>query len=219
MQNYRKISVRIDAASGQLLNEFNERIIRDDSLPRLLLADTVIAEFKFMEKPGDNAEEWSCKKFPQSSVFRIIGDIDNDNSTMPIFQAECSLDLSDFANGVIAFLINSNTARFAEAINNYKSRKGEFVIYGINVNNLDEYFVLAKSNFIAENRPCDSEFLSDDDSLKNFTKAELMLLLEQKVSADKLQELADNLDEKIATFEESLELINSQLDTTLEEVE
>ena len=217
MINYRKITLYIDEGTGELIDEYGEKLIWDSSLPKLLLADTVLWECHFMEQQKNN-EEWQPKNFIESSSCRIIGNIDSNNLDAPIFHAEELMEYSDLTQGIISFLINTNSQKFAESLNNKKSIKGTFVIYGINSDNLDQYFVLAKSNFIAENRPCDIQNLPDDDYLKSLTKEELNLLLADKVSKTDLQNLNFNINNKLAELEETIGNLSTAMDVILEDL-
>ena len=217
MMNYRKITLYIYEGTGELIDEYGEKLIWDSSLPKLLLADTVLWECHFMEQQKNN-EEWQPKNFIESSSCRIIGNIDSNNLDTPIFHAEELMEYSDLTQGIISFLINTNSQKFAESINNKKSIKGTFVIYGINSDDLDQYFVLAKSNFIAENRPCDIQNLPDDDYLKSLTKEELNLLLADKVSKTDLQNLNFNINNKLAEIAETIGDLSTAMDVILEDL-
>jgi hypothetical protein len=109
MINYRKIILRINSADGQLIDEFYERIIREESLPRLLLADTILAECHFFEQNNDG--DWIPKVFPEGTSYRMIGDIDDDNSTDVILQTESNSQYSKLSQGIITFIINSNNSK------------------------------------------------------------------------------------------------------------
>jgi hypothetical protein len=220
MINYRKILLYINEGTGELIDEYGEKLIWDNSLPKLLLADTVLWECHFIAQTQNN-EDWQPKNLLENSNCRIIGNIDSNDLHTPVFQAETSLEYSDFPQGIISFLINTNSKKFAESIANKKSLKGTFVIYGINSNNLDQYFVLAKSNFIAENRPCDIQNLPDDDYLKSLTKEELDLLLKDKISKNELHTLIPDMTDinnKLTEIEETIGNLSTTMDTVLEEL-
>ncbi|MBQ9788102.1 MAG: hypothetical protein IJW31_00680 [Lentisphaeria bacterium] len=216
MVNYRKITLRINSADGQLIDEFYERIIREESLPRLLVADTVLAEFHFLEENNDG--DWVPKVFPEGTTYRIIGDIDDDNATDVILQAESNAQYSDLSQGVMSFIINSNTQKFADALNGRKSIKGTFVIYGINSDNLSEYFVLAKNFFLAENRPYDIDNIPDEDCLKTLTREELQLLLADKVTKLELTEVQQKNNAEIESLKTTLGTLAIELDNITTEV-
>ncbi len=216
MVNYRKITLRINSADGQLIDEFYERIIREESLPRLLVADTILAEFHFLEENNDG--DWVPKVFPEGTTYRIIGDIDDDNATDVILQAESNAQYSNLSQGVMSFIINSNTQKFADALNGRKSLKGTFVIYGINSDNLSEYFVLAKNFFLAENRPYDIDNIPDEDCLKTLTREELQLLLADKVTKLELTEVQQKNNAEIESLKTTLGTLAIEIDNITTEV-
>lgn len=220
MQNYRKLIIHVDSNTGELIDEFYERIVRDNSLPKFLLADTVIAEFHFWEKLKLNGiEEWQQKIFSSGSEFRIIGDIDNDLESSVILHSLSSSEYSDFSQGVVSFLINTNSLVFANALNNKQNLKGVLVVYGINSENIEEYFVLAKGNFIAENRPCEVLNLKDEDYLDFFTKEEIQLILDGKAGKGEISEFKEDTNARLDSLENTLGNLTVQLDTTLNEVQ
>ena len=73
MQNYRKLIIHVDSNTGELIDEFYERIVRDNSLPKFLLADTVIAEFHFWEKLKLNGIQSLTRKFRFCKLRRGFG--------------------------------------------------------------------------------------------------------------------------------------------------
>ena len=99
MMNYRKITLYIDEGTGELIDECGEKLIWENSLPKLLLADTVIWECHFMEQQKNN-EDWQVKVFPEYANFRIIGNIGTDNTATPIFSAESLSEYSDLQHGI-----------------------------------------------------------------------------------------------------------------------
>ncbi|MBR2508974.1 MAG: hypothetical protein IKB71_04440 [Lentisphaeria bacterium] len=184
MIQYREIFTIIDSAKGTLINQDGAKISRDDLLPRLILADEVILYASFVNVKEENSIiSLEPKIFDNSLAFKIIGDSDNDNETAVMFSYSYLPEKSDFAKGLIAFRIKTNSARFADALKNVRSKKCDFVILGMGSDPISTV-VLAKDQFIAENRPCENVVFEDVPSAEMMTREELQLLLNSKSPAN-----------------------------------
>lgn len=180
MTQYREIFTIIDSAKGTLISPDGAKISRDDLLPRLILADEVIFHASFVTvKEENNVISTEPESFDNSMMFKIIGDADNDNTTEVMFSYAYLPEKSDPVNGKLAFHIKSSSTRFADAIKNVRSKKCDFVILGIGADSLSTV-VLAKDQFIAENRPCENTVFEDIEPEKIMSREELQLLLNLK---------------------------------------
>ena len=180
MIQYREIFTIIDSAKGALINQDGAKISRDDLLPRLILADEVIWYASFVEVKEENSViSLAPRVFDNSLAFKIIGDSDHDNTTAVMFSYSYIPEKSDLQNGKIAFRIKSNSTRFADTLKNVRSKKCDFVILGMGSDQVSTV-VLAKDQFIAENRPCENVVFEDTPASEVMTREELQLLLNLK---------------------------------------
>ena len=136
------------------------------------------------------------KKLSANLAYRIIGDSDYDGDTEIMFASAYIPEESDLANGILAFRIKSNTVRFSEAMKRSKSLKGVFVILAKSADTLSTV-VLAKDNFIAENRPCEEIEFEDIPETEIMTKEELQVLISAKAPLQHTHKMAEITDLKI----------------------
>ena len=184
MMQYREIFTYIDCAKGTLIDSAGAKITRDDYLPRLILSDEVMLYTSFVNVNNENGKITLEKKaFDNSMTFRIIGDADNDTGTGVMFASSYIPEKSNLQDGVIAFHIKSNSRRFADILKNNKSKKCEFVILGSSADPIATV-VLGKDQFIAENRPCETEDFQELPPQEIITREELSLLLNLKSPID-----------------------------------
>lgn len=194
MMQFREISTHIDCAKGTLITADGTKITRDDYLPRLILADEVIFFASFVEVcEENNIVTLKPKKLSGGFAYRIIGDSDYDGDTGIMFSSVFSPEKSDLENGILAFRIKSNTVRFAEAVKHSKSLKGVFVILAKSVDNASA-FVLAKDNFIAENRPYEDVKFEEIPESEIMTKDELQSILGTKAPLKHTHTMAEIID-------------------------
>lgn len=197
MMQFREISTYIDCAEGTLITADGVRISRDDYLPKLILADEVMFFASFNEvHEENNVITLKPKKLSANLAYRIIGDSDYDGDTEIMFASAYIPEESDLENGILAFRIKSNTVRFSEAMKRAKSLKGVFVILAKSVDTLSTV-VLAKDNFIAENRPCEEIEFEDIPEAEIMTKEELQVLLGAKAPLQHTHKMAEITDLEI----------------------
>ena len=176
----REIITCIDSAKGTLVTPDGAKINRDEHLPRLILADEVIFIASFVSiKEENNIISVEPEAIDSSLNYRIIGDCDMNNETAIMFSGTYLPEKSEPDKGRIAFHIKTFSTRFYEALNNTKSKKGDFVILAQSSDPI-RTIVLAKDSFIAENRPCDNVAFEDIQLDEIITKDELQLLLDLK---------------------------------------
>lgn len=198
MIQYREIITCIDSAKGTLVSADGAKINRDEYLPRLILADEVIFIASFVNvKEENNIISVEPKTFNGSLNFRIIGDCDMNNDTAIMFSGTYLPEKSELNKGRIAFYIKSSNTRFYEALNNAKSKKGDFVILAQSADPIST-IVLAKDSFIAENRPCENVDFEDTDIEEIITKDELQLLLDLRSPLKHTHSAADITDLKVS---------------------
>ncbi len=171
MSGFKRIPVKIDAATGRQINE-SGTAIREADYFRLLFDETVILCCEFYDL------EWSggipvMKAHPVSGDMTLsaFGDCDFDPATPFMFLSEESSDPAinhvnasgdwhggadaDRGKGQISFRINTNTARFDQAVKASGSQKYYFLIIGVPAGETEKS-VLAYFRFKAENRPSSS---------------------------------------------------------------
>ena len=197
MMQFREISTYIDCAEGTLITSDGTRISRDEYLPKFILADEVMFFALFNEvHEENNVITLKPKKLSANLAYRIIGDSDYDGDTEIMFASAYIPEKSDLANGILAFRIKSNTVRFSEAMKRSKSLKGVFVILAKSADTLSTV-VLAKDNFIAENRPCEEIEFEDIPETEIMTKEELQVLISAKAPLQHTHKMAEITDLKI----------------------
>ena len=171
MSGFKRIPVKIDAATGRQINE-NGAIVREADYFRLLFDETVILCCEFYDL------EWSggitvMKQHPvaEDMTLSAFGDCDFDPATQFMFLSEENIDpalnyvnapgdwhgdtTGDRGKGQVSFRINTNTLRFDQALKAPGSRKYYFLIIGVPASETGKS-VLAYFRFKAENRPSSS---------------------------------------------------------------
>ncbi len=171
MPGFKRIPVKIDAATGRQINE-NGAIVREADYFRLLFDETVILCCEFYDL------EWSggitvMKEHPvaEDMTLSAFGDCDFDPATPFMFLAEENIDpalnhvnapgdwhgdtTGDRGKGQVSFRINTNTLRFSQALKAAGSQKYYFLIIGVPASEIEKS-VLAYFRFKAENRPSSS---------------------------------------------------------------
>lgn len=171
MSGFKRIPVKIDAATGRQINE-NGAVVRETDYFRLLFDETVILCCEFYDL------EWSggitvMKEHPvaEDMTLSAFGDCDFDPATPFMFLAEENIDpalnhvntpgdwhgdtAGDRGKGQVSFRINTNTLRFDQALKASGSQKFYFLIIGVPASETGKS-VLAYFRFKAENRPSSS---------------------------------------------------------------
>jgi hypothetical protein len=171
MSGFKRIPVKIDAATGCQINE-NGVVVRDADYFRLLFDETVIlcCEFYDLEWSGGIAV---MKEHPvaEDMALSAFGDCDFDPATPFMFLAEENSTpainhvnapddwygntAANRGKGQISFRINTNTVRFDQALKAPGNQKYYFLIIGVPAGETEKS-VLAYFRFKAENRPSSS---------------------------------------------------------------
>ena len=170
MANFKRIPVMVDAATGKQIDEFGS-VVRDNDFFRLLFDETVILCCQFCDVSWvDGEAQLGVHPIASDLTLAAFGDNDFDYQTTFMFLSEQSEDDSnmvnieddwfdgataDPANGQLSFRIDTNTTRFAEALNSSSIQKFYFCITGVPSGQTAKT-VLAYFRFKAENRPSSS---------------------------------------------------------------
>ncbi len=171
MSGFKRIPVKIDAANGRQINETGA-VVREADYFRLLFDETVILCCEFYDL------EWSggmtvIKEHPvaEDMTLSAFGDCDFDPATPFMFLSEENSHpalnhvnapgdwhgdtAADRGRGQVSFRINTNTARFDQAVKAPGSQKYYFLVIGVPAGETEKS-VLAYFRFKAENRPSSS---------------------------------------------------------------
>ena len=170
MANFKRIPVMVDAATGKQIDEFGS-VVRDNDFFRLLFDETVILCCQFYDVSWvDGEAQLGVHPIASDLTLAAFGDNDFDYQTAFMFLSEQSEDDSNMvniendwfdgatanpANGQLSFRIDTNTTRFAEALNSSSIQKFYFCITGVPSGQTAKT-VLAYFRFKAENRPSSS---------------------------------------------------------------
>ena len=170
MANFKRIPVMVDAATGKQIDEFGS-VVRDNDFFRLLFDETVILCCQFYNVSwADGEAQLSVHPVDADLTLAAFGDNDFDYQTSFMFLSEQTEDESnmvniendwfdgataDPANGQLSFRIDTNTTRFAEALDSSSIQKFYFCITGVPSGQTAKT-VLAYFRFQAENRPSSS---------------------------------------------------------------
>ncbi len=170
MANFKRIPVMVDAATGKQIDEFGS-VVRDNDFFRLLFDETVVLCCQFYDVSWiDGEAQLTEHSIDPDLTLSAFGDNEFDYLTSFMFLSEQTEDennmvniASDWfdgatanpANGQLSFRINTNTTRFAEALNSSGLQNFYFCITGIPSGQTDKS-VLAYFRFKAENRPSSS---------------------------------------------------------------
>lgn len=171
MSGFKRIPVKIDAATGRQINE-SGAVVREADYFRLLFDETVIlcCEFYDLEWSGGIAV-MKTHTVAEEMTLSAFGDCDFDPATPFMFLAEENSNPvlnyvnvpgdwhgdtdADRGRGQISFRINTNTARFEQALKAPGNQKYYFLIIGVPAGETGKS-VLAYFRFKAENRPSSS---------------------------------------------------------------
>ena len=170
MANYKRIPILVDAATGKQIDEFGA-VVRDNDFFRLLFNETVILCCQFYDVSWIDGES-QLSKYPIDAdlTLEAFGDNTFDSLTSFMFLSEQTGDSDNKVNiandwldgstavpadGQLSFRIDTNTVRFAEALNSSGLQKFYFCITGVPSGETAKT-VLAYFRFKAENRPSSS---------------------------------------------------------------
>ena len=170
MANFKRIPILVDAATGKQIDEFGA-VVRDNDFFRLLFDETVILCCQFYDVTWIEGEaELSEHSIDEDLTLEAFGDNDFDPQTSFMFLSEQTGDAdnkvniandwfdgstAEPANGQLSFRVDTNTVRFAEALNSTSLQKFYFCITGVPGGETAKS-VLAYFSFKAENRPSSS---------------------------------------------------------------
>jgi len=191
MANFKRIPVMIDAATGKQIDEFGS-VVRDNDFFRLLFDETVILCCQFYDLSWTDGEaQLSAHPIAPDLTLAAFGDNDFDYLTPFMFLSEQTEDednmvniaedwfdgaTADPASGQLSFRIDTNTTRFAEALNSSGLQNFYFCITGIPSGQTAKS-VLAYFRFKAENRPSSSagEPVSGDPEYLNAQEVQALV--------------------------------------------
>ncbi|QSH40791.1 hypothetical protein P0136_11425 [Lentisphaerota bacterium ZTH] len=173
MSDFKRIPVRIDAASGKQIDE-GGKPVREAGQIRLLFDETVILCCEFFDvKWNDGTVAVTPHLLKPSLTIKAFGDNDFNPETTFMFLTEQNNTAPDYGGinkpgdwfndstadltqGQLSVRVNTNTARFSEAVKTSGAcRKFYFCITGI-PSGQTANTVLAYFQFKAENRPSSS---------------------------------------------------------------
>jgi hypothetical protein len=170
MANFKRIPVIINAATGKQIDEFGS-VVHDNDFFRLLFDETVILCCQFYDVSWiDGEAQLSEHPIDSDLTLSAFGDNDFDYLTSFMFLSEQTEEdnnmvniandwfnnvTADPARGQLSFRIDTNTTRFAEALNSSGLQNFYFCITGVPSGQTAKT-VLAYFCFKAENRPSSS---------------------------------------------------------------
>ena len=191
MANFKRIPVLVDAASGKQIDEFGA-VVRDNDFFRLLFDETVILCCQLYDLSWIDGEAQLSEHLIDSDLtLEAFGDNDFDSSTSFMFLSEQTEDVNNKvniandwfdgstanpANGQLSFRINTNTVRFAEALESSSLQKFYFCVTGV-PSGQSAKTVLAYFRFKAENRPSSSVGIPVSSDPEYLTAQEVQALV------------------------------------------